>query len=123
MNDVRPLPVNSIVMQLSLSGIEIMSKEEIAFVGDYWQLEQYHKAGNSHVAWALSDELLAASRLLKNHRYQFDFESLHVGDNVPDEGKILSSELMLRGFAIECLLKALWVNRGEAICATENTSV
>ena len=94
-----------------------MSEEEIEFVSDDWQLEQYHKAGNWHITWALSaDELLSASRLLRKHRYAFDYKKLRVGDDIPDEGKILSPELMLRGFAIECLLKALWVKRGGVIC-------
>ena len=33
------------------------------------------------------------------------------------EGLIIGSELMLRGFAIECLLKGLWVKRGHELAS------
>jgi hypothetical protein len=86
-------------------------------LSDIWQLKQYHAVGNDHRAWILSaEDLLAASRLLRKLRNAFDIESVGVGDDIPDEGRIHPVELMLRGFAVECLLKALWLKRGEKIC-------
>ena len=38
-----------------------------------------------------------------------------VGDDVPDEGKVLFPELMLTGFAIECILKAIWIKHGNKL--------
>jgi hypothetical protein len=61
--------------------------------------------------------LLAAARILKDHRDRFDVNRLKVGDTVPDEGKILFPELMLRGFAIECLLKGLYVKAGNKLAS------
>lgn len=84
---------------------------------DEWQLDQFQKVGNDHNAWMLSaGDLFAASRLLRKVRNSFDTESIGVGDAIPDEGRIHATELMLRGFAVECLLKALWVMRGGKIC-------
>ena len=40
----------------------------------------------------------------EGHRDQFDPTQLNVGDDMPDEGKVLFPELMLKGFAVECLL-------------------
>ena len=86
-------------------------------LSDDWQLEQYQLVGNDHNAWALSaEDLLAASRLLRKLRSTFDIESLGVGDAIPDEGRVHPTDLMLRGFAVECLLKALWVKRGGTVC-------
>lgn len=86
-------------------------------LSDDWQLDQYHKVGNDHIAWVLSaEDLLAASRSLRKLRNAFDIESIGVGDAIPDEGRIHPADLMLRGFAVECLLKALWVLRGGKIC-------
>ncbi|MDP3028211.1 MAG: hypothetical protein Q8O04_01675 [Deltaproteobacteria bacterium] len=87
-------------------------------LSDDWQLKQYHKVGNDHSAWMSSaEDLLAASRMLRKLKNAFDIESVGVGDTIPDEGRIHPVELMLRGFAVECLLKALWVKQGGTICS------
>ena len=68
------------------------------------------------IAWLLAaDHLQAAARILKAHRDRYDPTQLKVGDNVPDEGKIFLAELMLKGFAVENLLKALWLKRGNKL--------
>jgi hypothetical protein len=86
-------------------------------LSDDRQIEEYDKVGNDHNAWASSaDGLLAASRLLRKLRTTFDLESVAVGIAIPDEGRIHPADLMLRGFAVECLLKALWVKQGGTIC-------
>jgi hypothetical protein len=86
-------------------------------LSDDRQIEEYDKVGNDHNAWASSaDGLLAASRLLRTLRTTFDLESVAVGEAIPDEGRIHPADLMLRGFAVECLLKALWVKQGGTIC-------
>jgi hypothetical protein len=86
-------------------------------LSDEWQIEQYNKVGNDHNAWASSaNDLLAASRLLGKIRAKFDIESVAAGEAIPDEGRIHPTEIMLRGFAVECLQKGLWVKRGGTIC-------
>jgi hypothetical protein len=80
------------------------------------QIKHYDKTGNTSAAWILAaDSLRAAARVLKTHRDRFDAMQLKVGDNVPDDGKTLFPELMLTGFAVECMLKALWVKRGNKL--------
>ena len=80
------------------------------------QIMHFDKTGNTSAAWVLAaDQVQAAARILKGHRDQFDPTSLKVGANIPDEGKILFPELMLSGFAVECLLKALWLKNGNAL--------
>jgi hypothetical protein len=80
------------------------------------QIAHFDRAGNLPASWHLSaDSLFAAARLLKAQRDRYDPWSIKVGDTIPDEGKILWPELMLRGFAIECLLKALYLKRGNKL--------
>ena len=80
------------------------------------QIEYYNRTGNTPTAWIVAaDSLQAAARILKGHRDRFDPMQLSVGDNVPDEGKVLFPELMLKGFAVECLMKALWLKRGNKL--------
>jgi len=80
------------------------------------QIKNYDRTGNTPFAWILSaDCLQAAARILKSHRDRFDAMRFKVGDDVPDEGKILFAELMLTGFAAECLLKAVWIKRGNKL--------
>ena len=80
------------------------------------QIKHYDRTGNTSAAWILAaDSLHAAARILKTHRDRFDPMQLKVGDNVRDEGKVLFPELMLRGFAVECLLKALWLKHGNKL--------
>jgi hypothetical protein len=91
-------------------------------LSDDRQIEEYDKVGNDHNAWASSaDGLLAASRLLRKLRTTFDLESVAVGVAIPDEGRIHPADLMLRGFAVECLLKALWVKQGGTYVSMANT--
>lgn len=74
------------------------------------QIRQFNMAGNMPMAWGLAaDSLLAAAGILKDRRDRYDPRRLKVGNFVPDGGKILFPELMLRGFAVECLLKGLYV--------------
>lgn len=85
-------------------------------ISDKKQIENFDKIGNLPEAWELSaDHLLSASRILKKHRDNFNPSSLKVGEEIPDEGKILASELMLKGYAVECLLKAVWVKKGNLL--------
>jgi hypothetical protein len=73
-------------------------------------------AGSLPAAWQISaDELLAASQVLRERGESFDRGSLAVGDPVPPSGRLGAVELMLRGMAVECLLKALWLEQGNAL--------
>ena len=76
----------------------------------------YDKVGNLPSAWASSaDFLLSAARVLRAARdavYEFPID---VGDPITDGEKVFSAEIMLRGFALECHFKALWVKRGNVL--------
>lgn len=86
-------------------------------LSDDRQIKDFDDVGNNHYSWALSaHDLLAASRLLRKQKAAFDIESVAVGAAIPDEGSIHRADLLLRGFAVECLLKALWVKQGGVIC-------
>lgn len=77
---------------------------------------QFAWAGNSARAWHIvSKELLAASRVLKERADSFDSTSLKSGDPTPYETQLGAVELMLRGMAMECLLKALWLKSGNVL--------
>ncbi len=80
------------------------------------QIKNYNRTGNTPTAWIVAaDSLQAAARILKAHRDRFDPMQL----NVPDEDKVLFKVLfpglMLKGFAVECLMKALWLKRGNKL--------
>lgn len=80
------------------------------------QAKEYDKTGNEPLAWELSaDDLEASAAILKEARDGFDPNSLKLGDEIPDEDKVLFPELMLRALSLECLLKALWLKQGNKI--------
>lgn len=80
------------------------------------QIKNYDRTANASVSWILaSDSLQAAARILKAHRDRFNPTQLSIGHKLPDEGKVLFPELMLKGFAVECLLKALWLKHGNKL--------
>lgn len=88
-------------------------------MSDQWQIENYDKLGNMPEAWEMSaDSLLAAEGSLRKARivyYTTTMQRIKVGQEIPPEGKIHNVEIMLKGFAVECLLKALWVKKGNAL--------
>jgi len=66
----------------------------------------HERTGNTPAAWEVAaDSLLAAARVLKAQRDTFDPQELKVGDPIPDAGRIGGPELLLRGLAVECMLK------------------
>jgi hypothetical protein len=66
------------------------------------ELERFDRVGNDPHAWnATAVMLLAAADLLKNPPER--------------EGMIHPPEMMLRGFALECLLKGLWVSQSKSL--------
>jgi len=74
------------------------------------------RAGNFFASWRLAaDDLLIASQVLKERAESFDRNSLAAGDPIPPEGRLGAVELMLKGMAIECLLKALWLKLGNTL--------
>ncbi len=86
---------------------------------DQWQIENYDTLGNMPEIWESSaDDLLAAEGFLRKARiayYTTTQQRIDVGQEIPPEGKILNVEIMLKGFAVECLLKALWIKKGNAL--------
>ena len=75
-------------------------------------LELHTRAGNTPETWrSCADDLLAAAAVLLDHREAAARGSAPAADT----WRTHPSELMLRGMAIECLLKALWVKRGHKL--------
>ena len=83
------------------------------------QIKHYDKIGNTSAAWILSaDSLQAAARILRTHRDRFDPMQLKVGDNVPDEGKILFPETHAHGIRCGVLAEGLMAETWEQVnCA------
>jgi hypothetical protein len=87
----------------------------------------YDKVGNLAVKWELSaGDLLCSADFLRDIRMEADETAIQqkfadplridrTGQPVSCEFRILYPEIMLRGMAIECLLKALWVKQGNNI--------
>lgn len=76
--------------------------------------EVHQVLGNSPEAWIRkSRELCFASDLLLESYWKLDLSS--PSDVLLPEGRILGVALMLRGMAIECLLKAVWLSSGEKL--------
>lgn len=76
----------------------------------------FNLAGNTPLAWVASANglVISAQILLKKYN-SVDIHGLEVGDSIPEEAQVLSSVMLLYGFGIECLLKALWLKRGNTI--------
>jgi hypothetical protein len=82
---------------------------------DYF-VNMHEAVGNMPAAWEMSaDKLLIAARVLRTVRQTVDSSQLKVGDALPDEARLHPPELMLRGMAIENLMKAVWLRRGNQL--------
>jgi hypothetical protein len=80
----------------------------------------FERAGNEPAAWFLSaDSLLAAARVLVE-QYRAEDDQLRIGSPVPREAKLIAPAFLLYGFAIECLLKARWLSKGNRLVDSEN---
>ena len=82
-----------------------------------WLIKQYNMVANEPVSWWITaDNLLVASRFLCLHSaHQLsgkEFFELHKKPPLPDETKVYGVIQMLRGMAVEALLKGLWVDYG-----------
>jgi hypothetical protein len=81
-----------------------------------WKSKQFDVIGNDPLSWMTSaDELLAVARTLKHQREATNLDKLKIGDLFPDEARGGAIERMLQGFAVECLLKGMWVKKGNKI--------
>jgi hypothetical protein len=75
---------------------------------------QHAQAGNLFGTWqSVAGDLLAAAQVLRERRDSWNIASLTNTDPIPPI--IMPVELMLIGMAIECLLKAVWIKRGNDI--------
>jgi len=82
------------------------------------QIAMYDQVGNLPAAWEMSaDSLLAAASLLRAARENSGTAPPQVGDPVSEGEKSQPSELMIRGFALECFFKALWVKKGNQLAS------
>jgi len=74
------------------------------------------RTGNSVLAWtSVAPDILAAANVLKERVDSFDLGSVAAGDSVPREALLGHVVLMLRGMAVECLLKGLCLKRGNEL--------
>jgi hypothetical protein len=74
----------------------------------------YDTAANDPLAWAIvADNLVLAARLLEPH-FRLDFTEEDV-DRYITGARIQGPILMLRGCGLECLLKALYVAKGNKL--------
>ncbi len=82
------------------------------------QIENYERTGNSFTSWyKRAEDLLIGADILKAQRDKAIVEYFKAK---PDQEillglRILSPELMLRGYALECLLKGIWIKRGNSL--------
>ncbi|MFA5909672.1 MAG: hypothetical protein WC815_12915 [Vicinamibacterales bacterium] len=80
------------------------------------QIAMYDWAGNSVETWTASaHSLFAAAGVLRRARDIASAVPLNIDDPVPDDALTHPAEIMLRGYAVECLLKGLWVKRGNRL--------
>jgi hypothetical protein len=80
-----------------------------------WQIKNFDKVGNSPTSWlSCADDLLAACHFLSKHSATLNHDWGTIGGSPPDmdEVRIFGVIKMLRGMAVECLLKALWLKSG-----------
>jgi hypothetical protein len=83
-----------------------------------WLVNQYDLVGNEpHAWWLTSEGLLIASNFLCLHSAHHQLSGkelfeLHKRLQLPNETKVSGVIKMLRGMAIEALLKGLWVDYG-----------
>jgi hypothetical protein len=81
-------------------------------------IKRLRQDGNNFYALKASAlPLFAAARVLRPTRdsARTALENVKEGDSMPDEGMLHAPEMMLRGFAVECLLKGLWVRQGNKL--------
>ncbi len=77
-----------------------------------WRVEQHTWAGNSPDTWrSCAGDLRAAAAVLRERRESIDPSSAPFSE----AWRLHPAELMLKGMAIECFLKALWVKRGHKL--------
>jgi hypothetical protein len=76
------------------------------------RVEQHTWGGNAPETWkSCAGNLLTAAAVLRERREGIDSSSV----SVPNAWRLHPPELMLAGMAMECLLKAVWVKRGNKL--------
>jgi hypothetical protein len=106
----EPLPLGRVIPSSVLS-----RRGEASLNAETRQL-MHSRAGNCFATWwSVAGDLLAAAQLLKEGRESLDLTTLSSEDAIPPEGRVGAVELMLRGMAVECLMKGLWVKNGNPI--------
>ena len=79
---------------------------------DARQKDNFDSTANKHYSWCISaDSLILAARTLWQRIDLVDWS----GDYQPEDALIISPALLLYGFGLECLFKALWVHNGNKI--------
>jgi hypothetical protein len=85
-------------------------------IPDKIQKEEFNRNGNMPLAWEMTaDNLLVSADILKAEREKIELSEISAGSLIPPSFVTLSVELMLRGFAVECLFKGIWLARGNKI--------
>lgn len=90
-------------------------------LSNHTQIDNYDYAGNDPMSWhRYADKLLSAANILKVERDKYYDNAAYVtidDGSIPAGGKILDSEIMLRGFATEVLLKAIYLKHGNKLAS------
>ena len=77
--------------------------------------KDFELSGNAPSAWFMSaDHLLAGARILISELQPPNMD-LPIGSEIPQREKLLPAAFLLYGFALENLLKALWLKRGNTL--------
>ncbi len=87
------------------------------------RMEWHEKVGNDARNWCISAEgLLASARVLKAEHDTFKWDDCEQTEPqpAPDAAIVMPTLLMLRGMALECLFKALWLAQGNTLVAEGN---
>jgi len=80
------------------------------------QKQDFEKVGNSPYAWIFSAQRLISSGTILHKAYNsVNFDDFNVDEIMPDESMVLSSAMLLYGFAVECLFKATWLKNGNKL--------
>ena len=88
------------------------------------QRQNFDNGGNSPEAWILTaQQLMASARILREQTGRFDPTRGVTGTPVPNVVLVLPTVCLLRGFGIECLLKALFLKKNLGILAKDGKYV
>jgi len=101
--------------QTAQRGKDSNMQDDWLFDHESWK-RQHENLGNDSGLWTLTaDSLLIAARYLKQIYDSGDRSKLVTSQDAPPEFYVYDPCLLLRGYAVECLLKALRLRQGHKL--------